>query len=81
MTMEEAVLALHAVEALLEHPGWALVAARWAESEREYDQALHRERTDDVVRMQVCQTTCRVLREVLETPRKVARELREQVEA
>jgi hypothetical protein len=80
MTTDEALVAVHAVEGLLAHPGWTLIASRWEESEREYDEALHRERVDDVVRMQICQTTCRVLREVLETPGKLVRELREMVE-
>lgn len=77
MTHEEALVALHALEGLQEHPGWRLAAARWEESEREYDAALHRDRVDDVVRMQTCQTTCRVLRQVLNTPQRMIAELME----
>ena len=79
MTEEEALLALHAMEDLLDHPGWKAAAERWRKIEREYDQALHRERVDDTVRMQICQTSCRLLREVLATPGQMMAEYREVV--
>ncbi len=53
---------------------WYLLCEAWRQSEREYDQVLHTANAGDAVRIATAQATCKVLRDVMNTPEKLAKE-------
>jgi len=71
---DAAILQLHALEELTSSPGWQLLVERWREREAHADTTLHSASPLNQIEICAAQTTCRVLREVIDTPAKLIAE-------